>query len=319
VTLNRSSSRYPRRRFLTVGSLGVVGLWAGVSDQVCARTVRGLVAETSRSVLSPVYTPDPDGWSSDTITAAWLGHSTVLINFYGVTILTDPALYRRIGADLRFGTVGPKRLTAAALGPRDLPKIDVVLLSHAHMDHLDPATLRALPGQPQTITAHATLDLLHGTPLTEPTSLRWGETKRLRTAKGDLEVEAFEVKHWGARWRYDTYRGYNGYVISREDKKIIFGGDTAFTGSFRRLKTEGPYELAIMPIGAYDPWIFSHCSPEQAVEMAEQAGARHLLPIHYKTFAFGREGVVEPLCRLEAAIEPERIGWREIGQTFELS
>jgi L-ascorbate metabolism protein UlaG (beta-lactamase superfamily) len=71
-----------------------------------------------------------------------------------------------------------------------------------------------------------------------------------------------------------------------------------------------------MPIGAYQPWICSHCSPEQAVQMANDAGADYLLPVHFKTFAFGREGTVEPMARLSATVERERIGWRDVGETF---
>jgi L-ascorbate metabolism protein UlaG (beta-lactamase superfamily) len=164
---------------------------------------------------------------------------------------------------------------------------------------------------------HAT-PYCRGRNIARPSALRWGDRVRVSTAKGDAEIQAFQVKHWGARWRYDTYRGYNGYVISREGRKILFGGDTAWIDSFRSLRPAGPYEFAIMPIGAYDPWVCSHCTPEQAAHMANDGGASYLLPIHFKTFAFGREGIVEPLQRLEAAFEPERIGWREIGQTFSI-
>jgi L-ascorbate metabolism protein UlaG (beta-lactamase superfamily) len=278
-----------------------------------------LVAETHRPILKPKARPDPQEWNSSAITAAWLGHSTVLLNFYGVTILTDPALCRRVGASTYFGTIGAKRLVAPALRPSQLPNIDLVLLSHAHMDHFDFATLRELPGTPRTVTAHATDDLLEHTPLKSPTSLAWGEKARIRTGNGEVRVQAFEVKHWGARWRYDKHRGYNGYIVEREGKRIIFGGDTARTDSFRALRRRGPFELALMPIGAYDPWVCSHCTPEQAVLMANEAGARHFLPIHFKTFPLGREGTVEPLERLEAAIEPERIGWREVGETFRVT
>jgi L-ascorbate metabolism protein UlaG (beta-lactamase superfamily) len=281
-----------------------------------ARAVRGFLAESCRTVLKPKLKPSPASWDPNRITAAWLGHSTVLVSLYGLTILTDPALYRRIGADTCFGTLGPKRLIAPAIEAGKLPPIDLVLLSHAHMDHMDMATLRALPGRPYAVTAHATDDLLRQTLLRNPTALRWGEQVRISTKHGDVEVQAFEVKHWGARWRHDTYRGYNGYVVSRGGKKFIFGGDTALIDSFRQLRGEGPYEFAIMPIGAYQPWICSHCTPEQAVRMANDAGANYLLPVHFKTFAFGREGTVEPLARLEASLEPERIGWRDVGQTF---
>jgi L-ascorbate metabolism protein UlaG (beta-lactamase superfamily) len=281
-----------------------------------ARALRGLIAETGRSILQPGAVPAPETWNPNAITATWLGHATVLVNFYGLTILTDPVLVRNVGADVGFGTVGPKRLIAAALRPHELPPIDLVLLSHAHMDHLNSATLRLLPGTTRAVTARATADLLQGTRLKEPQELGWGDRTRITTAHGDVDVEAFEVKHWGARWRHDKHRGYNGYIVEREGKKIIFGGDTAWTESFGGLQNKGPFELAIMPIGAYKPWIESHCTPEEAVHMAESAGANYILPSHFKTFALGREGTVEPMQRLEAAIEARRIGWRDVGETF---
>src|SRR6266404_8714682 len=215
-----------------------------------ARLVRGLIDEAGRSVLKPKYSPTPNLWNPNTITAAWLGHSTVLINFYGLTILTDPVLCKRVGASTCLGTVGAKRLVASALQVRELPPIDLVLLSHAHMDHLDPASLRALPERPNVVTARSTGDLLAGTRLRPAKELAWGEVARVSTQHGELQVEAFEVKHWGARWKVDTYRGYNGYVLSREGRKMIFGGDTALTQSFRNLRSRGPFEMAIMPIGA---------------------------------------------------------------------
>jgi L-ascorbate metabolism protein UlaG (beta-lactamase superfamily) len=214
------------------------------------------------------------------------------------------------------GTVGAKRLIAPALTTSQLPPIDLVLLSHAHMDHMDMATLRALPGSPKAVTAHATADLLRGTRLASAKTLSWGDTARVTTRHGDLQVQALEVKHWGARWKWDTHRGYNGYIVAREGKRIIFGGDTAWTPSFRQLRPQGPFELAMMPIGAYKPWVCSHCTPEQAVRMANDAGAKSLLPIHFKTFPLGRDGSVEPLERLQSALESERLGWRDVGETF---
>ncbi|HLP75322.1 MAG TPA: MBL fold metallo-hydrolase [Candidatus Paceibacterota bacterium] len=301
-----------------MGSLGLCGAWAGASDILPARLLRGFIAESRRNLLSPAAIPNPNLWNSNTITAAWLGHASVLLNFHGVTILTDPALFNRIGADTPAGTIGPKRLIKPALTPGQLPEIDLVLLSHAHMDHLDPATLRWLPAATKAVTAHSTKDLLRDMKFKDQTELSWGQKTSVATANGKVEIEAFEVNHWGARWKYDRQRGYNGYIISREGKKIIFGGDTAWCDSFAGLRGKGPFEMAIMPIGAYDPWIFAHCSPEQAVKMADQAGAKYFLPIHFNTFPFGREGVNEPLERMEAAIDSDRIGWREVGRTFSL-
>jgi L-ascorbate metabolism protein UlaG (beta-lactamase superfamily) len=284
-----------------------------------ARTARGIITQTRRKILKPKFKPTPELWDPNMITAAWLGHSTVLINFYGVNIITDPLLVDHAGADVLIGTIGPKRLVGPALKPKQLPKIDLVLLSHAHMDHLNSRTLRSFPDTTRAVTAHATSDLLRDTKLKSPAELAWGDKIKINTSHGEVEVEAFEVKHWGARWRHDSYRGYNGYIVSREGKRIIFGGDTAWSDSFRSLRSKGPFELAIMPIGAYQPWIQSHCTPEQAVQMADDAGANHFLPIHFNTFAFGRERAGEPMERLQAAIEAERIGWHDIGQTFSLS
>ena len=179
------------------------------------------------------------------------------------------------------------------------------------------AGLRALPGAPRVVTARATADLVPGK-LGKCKELKWGEKTRIKTCKGDIQVSAFEVRHWGARWRYDKYRGYNGYVLEREGKRLLFGGDTAWTESFRGLRRKGPYDLAFMPIGAYQPWICSHCTPEEAVRMANDAGSKHFAPIHFKTFPFGRERTAEPMERLESSIESERLAWRDIGQTFRL-
>src|SRR5216117_2982683 len=113
----------------------------------------------SRRPIAPVFArPTPDTWKNDDLTAAWLGHSTVLINFFGVTILTDPVLFPRIGIRLPGFTIGPKRLTAPALEFHQLPQIDLILVSHAHFDHLDLRTLRRFDESTSVITARATRD-----------------------------------------------------------------------------------------------------------------------------------------------------------------
>jgi L-ascorbate metabolism protein UlaG (beta-lactamase superfamily) len=304
---------------LTLGCLGVAGLWVGFSNQFGARFIRGVIAETGRGIQSPAAIPQPNTWNPNSLTASWLGHSTVLLNFFGVNILTDPVLFSRVGADLRVGTVGIKRLVSPALTADQLPPIDVVLLSHAHHDHLNFPSLRQLPASARVVTARATSDLLRRTHFNAVTELGWGDRATLATPQGDLSVSAFEVNHWGARWKHDRHRGYNGYVIEREGRKIIFGGDTAMSSTFRPLRAKGPYDLAIMPIGSYRPWEHSHCTPEQALAMANDAAAEYFLPIHYKTFVLGKEGPTEPIERLQAAIEPQRIALRDIGETFRLN
>lgn len=284
------------------------------------RFFRERLAELVKPSLSVREKPKPLDWDDKKITAAWLGHSTVLINFYGVKILTDPVLCSRVGASVGLGTLGPLRRQACALKPNDLPKIDLALVSHAHLDHLDIRSLSALRGQPKLVSARNTADLFEETGLKKPSELGWGDKKLVETASGEVEIEAFEVKHWGARWRHDTQRGYNGYVIRRGGKQIIFGGDTARCDGFKALHGKGGYEFACMPIGAYNPFIHAHCNPEQALEMANQAGADRILPMHFYTFRFGRELHTEPLERLETALgsHGDRLGWREAGQTLSI-
>jgi L-ascorbate metabolism protein UlaG (beta-lactamase superfamily) len=242
----------------------------------------------------------------------------VLINYYGFNVLTDPALGNRVGISVGAGTLGPKRYIAPALRASELPTINLVLLSHAHMDHLDLPSLRQLPPETAVITAKVTNDLLAGAGLTRVTELGWNESTTVRTANGDLQIEAIEVKHWGQRWPSELARGYNGYVLKREGKAILFAGDTALTPLFKEVKSKGPFEAAIMPIGAYRPWIWNHCNPEQAVEMADWAGARYIVPVHHQTFRLSDEPMSEPIERLRAALdrEPARLALRQVGETF---
>ena len=265
--------------------------------------------------------PTPQTWDDSALTASWLGHSTVLINLAGINILTDPVLFPRVGIRLPGFTVGPKRLTEPALRTRELPRIDLVLLSHAHFDHLDTRTLHRIRGRPHCITAAKTADILRWMRFRSTTELRWGEGTEVQTNAGAVRVTAVPVRHWGARLRHDNHRGYNGYVIERDGWRVIFSGDTAFTDSFAALRTRERYDLAIMSIGAYDPWIGSHANPEQAIAMANMAGADHIMPIHHQTFRLSAEPFREPIERFEDALqrEPERIALRGIGETFRLA
>ena len=300
------------------------------------RYAKVILNDFRRRVLPAPVKPEPASWPDDGVTAAWLGHSTVLINFFGVNILTDPVLGARAG--LGFGplVLGPKRYVRSALSFHELPPIDLILLTHAHMDHFDLSTLRRFDRRPLVVTARHTADLLRRTRLRgHLNELGWGERTRLKFSRsefaptverGELEIEAFEVRHWGARMRHDDHRGYNGYVLRRGGRAILCSGDTAYTPRFRRLRghggtaQDGAFDLAVMPIGAYDPWVNSHCNPEEAVEMANDAGARYLLPVHHQTFKLSREPMGDPIRRFEQALAdtPARVALRRVGETFRL-
>jgi L-ascorbate metabolism protein UlaG (beta-lactamase superfamily) len=298
-----------RRTFLAAAAAGL----GGVSTLAA---IGGTIA-TDRERPPAPRTPTPGSWADNAVTLAWLGHATVLINFYGVRVLTDPTLFPRIGVDAWLMTFGPHRMVSCALLPSQLPEIDLVLVSHAHFDHLDIPSLAALPGRPAALMASRTSDLLPRKRFASVRELRWDESVRIDTARGDLEVSAIEVKHWGARLGRDTYRGYNGYILKREGRALLFGGDTAYTPLFTSYRRHGPYDAAIMPIGTYDPFIRHHCTPEQSVAMADAAGARMFVPVHHKTFHLSHEPFHEPISRTEAALaaEADRLVVRDVGDT----
>jgi L-ascorbate metabolism protein UlaG (beta-lactamase superfamily) len=270
-----------------------------------------------RPIAPAPHKPVPATWRDDRVTAAWLGHATILLNILGVRVISDPALRARVGVRVGPMTFGPKRLVAPALRIRELPPLELVLLTHAHMDHLDMGTLRKLPRNLIVVTARATADLLKGMRFKKIVELDWGESRRLDTPRGAITVEAFRVQHWGARVRHDMHRGFNGYLLTREGRRICLAGDTA-NMNLSALGARGPIDLMAVPIGAYNPWIAAHCTPEQAVQMANQARARFVLPVHHQTFRLGREPMNEPIQRFLRAIEPERVALREIGDTFVL-
>jgi L-ascorbate metabolism protein UlaG (beta-lactamase superfamily) len=239
--------------------------------------------------------PDLNGWKERGLAAAWLGHATVLLRVGGMTILTDPVLCNRVGIGLGLITGGPRRHVAPALSVRQLPEIDLILVSHAHYDHLDRPTLNRLDKNIPVITAGGTFDLVRDLGYRRVAELRWGESVSLY----GLNFTAQKVAHWGARSFIDKHRGYNAYLIESPKHRVLYGGDTAFGEHFKEI---GRVDLAILGIGGYNPYLQSHATPEQAWEMADHCRAEFVLPMHHSTFRLSHEPTKEPLERLlEAA------------------
>ncbi len=279
---------------------------------------RQYAREIRRGIAPPVAVPDWRKWPEKGVHAAWLGHATVLLQIDGYRILTDPVFSDRCGIGLGLFTLGLKRRVAPALRIPDLPHIDLLLLSHAHMDHWDIPSLRRLESKGTlVITANKTSDLMRPERYRQVTEIGWGE----KAQAGPVTVRAFEVNHWGARMRSDTYRGYNGYVLETSSRRVLFAGDTAVTDAFRAIRRSRPIDLAIVPIGAYNPWIRYHCNPEQAWQMGNDAGAEFLAPIHHQTFELSREPYFEPIERFvqAAGAHPDRVGWHRIGEHVSLA
>lgn len=263
--------------------------------------------------------PVPHEWRNGAITGSCLGHSTVLLNLLGVTVLTDPVFSKRVGPGVAPFILGPKRHYQPALRPGDFTAPDVILLSHAHFDHFDLASLRKFSRDTPVVTARSTADLLRGLKFREVHELEWGRAVTLAPHGEKITITALEVAHWGARMMRDHHRGYNGYLLERGGHTACFAGDTAYTHAFAKLNDlRQPLDLMLMPIGAYDPWIHAHCSPEQAMAMASQAGARYFVPLHHETFKLSNEPMTEPAARIRAAFkaQPERLLAVRAGETF---
>ena len=273
------------------------------------------VNANARAQIAPApQRPEPRSWANDRLTVAWLGHSTVLLNFKGSWLLTDPALERRIGIGRGLAKVGPKRLVHPALHPHELPTVDAILLSHAHMDHTDLGTLRFLPRDVPVVVQPGNADLVSR--FRQVHELAWGQSQIV----AGVRVESTAVRHWGARMITDRHRGYGGYLLQKNGRTVLFAGDTAYTDMLTRLGRHAKIDLAILPIGAYDPWISNHASPEQAWLMFKRLEAEYVLPVHHSTFRLSREPVGEPIQRFLAAAGDER--WRvvatEVGASWSL-
>lgn len=264
--------------------------------------------------------PDLTGWAAHDLAAVWIGHATVLLRIGGLNVLTDPVFSPRIGLGLGVVTAGPRRRFAPALRIDELPPIDLILVSHAHFDHLDRPSLDRLPKRAAVITSEHNADLIGDLGFRGVSELRWGESmgvSRMEGTGGGLTVTACEVRHWGARTLADGHRGYCGFMLEAAGRRVLFAGDTAYQEHFRYL---GPLDAIIIGIGAYDPWIWNHADPEQAWAMSRDAGAERVIPVHHQTFRQSREPWDEPLARLLAAAGDEagRIVIRRIGGQWAL-
>lgn len=308
-----------RRDFLKYFSIGTSSiLFTGIFENLFARV------ESLEPREAPIK-PDLSSWSNDKINFCWIGHSTYLINFYGKIILTDPVFSNRIGLYALITNLGPKRIIAPAIKPEKIPQPDLILLSHAHFDHMDYPTLKyfseKFSNKISVVTSFKTKDIIENLPFKKIIELDWDETVEV----SDLKIKAIKVKHFGWRypWQEDRSKGfkngrsYNAYIIEKKGKKIFFGGDTAYVNWFKKYKSEN-IDVAIMPIGAYNPWKMSHCDPEEALKMADDLNAKYFLPMHTRTFPHGREPFDEPIqwLRKSAPNYKTKVMIFEVGETF---
>lgn len=267
------------------------------------------------STLISSARPDPASWPRDAITIANLGHATALINLMGVQIITDPSLFDRVGFAVEpIFTIGPKRFSRPPLAPEDLQNTDLILITHAHMDHLDLPSLKRLPKTATVVACSKCSAMIRALGFADVRELKWGDSTEVK----GVTIRAMGARHWGRRWPpFGTDYGFNSYVIESRGHSILIACDSARTELFAELAANPP-EVALFSIGAYDPWIWNHANPEEVWAMFQQTGARWLVPIHWGTFKLSNEPMDEPLTRLIAAAGPDsgRIAIRQIGATW---
>lgn len=256
------------------------------------------------------------------VSVTFINHATFLVQVDGLNILTDPIYSDRASP---FQWAGPRRVHAPGIALEELPPIDLVLISHNHYDHLDEATLVALSEQqekPPLIVAGLGNGLLFDQlGLSNHQDLDWQESTQL----GDVEVVFTECRHRSGRGAGDQMKTlWGSFVLNTSAGAIYFAGDTGYGPHLKEAGNQyGPFRLALLPIGAYQPrWFMAdvHLDPEEAVRAHIDLRSEHSIGMHFGTFQLTYEGREQPLVELAAArekhgVSPQRFQVLDIGGT----
>lgn len=280
---------------------------------------------SSRREPSPLFVSDveqskpPSRVEGVRLQVTLINHSTLLLQRSDIHILTDPIWSERASP---LAAIGPRRRRKPGVRWEDLPRIDVVLLSHNHYDHLDLATLRRLGdrGQSQFIVPTGVASLLRSRNIGPVHELDWGESLSLAQTR----IHSVPALHFSGRGVFDRNRTlWCGYVIEATDRIVYFAGDTSFGDHFGLIRDRfGPLSLALLPIGAYEPrWFMSpmHMAPEEAVRAHHILAAKTSIAIHHGTFQLSDEGIDTPKKRLKASAPGDSFVVLNNGQSVTLA
>ncbi len=274
----------------------------------------------------PPYVPDivppdlelvrhPD---SSRIQITWIGHSSFLIQAGGLNILTDPVYSDRV-SPVPF--IGPRRQAPPGIPFESLPRIDAVVISHDHFDHLDKPVIKRLGGAPRYFVPPGIGDWLHGLNIERVSELDWWQSSFI----GDVRFHCVPAQHFSGRGPFAFDRTlWAGWVIETPADRVYFAGDTGYSPHFREIgERRGPILVALLPIGAYRPrWFMKtmHMDPAEAVQAHRDLGARHSVAMHWGTLRQSDEPLAEPPIYLrkaarEAGLAGEEFRVLKFGQT----
>ncbi|HZM05989.1 MAG TPA: MBL fold metallo-hydrolase [Candidatus Saccharimonadales bacterium] len=218
------------------------------------------------------------------VALTWIGHASFLAQFNDLNVLIDPNF-----ANWLFLV---KRIRRSGLKIQDLPRVDVILLTHAHFDHFHRPTLRRLHSPKLAIMPWGMGDLAADLGFERIIELQWWES----FSHGDWKITLTPSKHWGARVLRDDHRGYGGFLIEHQGRRLYHAGDSAYFSGFKEIGRTNPPEIAMLPIGAYYPDSFRkvHMGPDEALKAFHDLQAKWLVPMHYGTFKLSFEALDEP-------------------------
>ena len=246
------------------------------------------------------------------IALTWIGHASFLAQFTDLNVLVDPNF-----ANWLFLL---KRVKRAGLKIESLPPIDLLLLSHAHFDHFHKPTLRRLPSPKIAIMPWGVGSLAKNLGFGRVIELQWWES----FTHEDWKVTLTPSKHWGARTLHDAHRGYGGFILEHQGRRIYHAGDSAYFHGFKEIGRKCPPDIALLPIGAYYPDSFRHVhmGPDQAIKAFRDLKAKWLVPMHYGAFRLSFEDMDEPprwlaeLCDAQEMTHHLRILREGVPETF---
>ncbi|NBD23632.1 MBL fold metallo-hydrolase [Paenibacillus glycinis] len=234
-------------------------------------------------------------------TLTWIGHSTFLVQLAGLNIVTDPIWAEKLAHHTR--------LVPPGLAIADVPPIDVILISHSHYDHLNIASLKRLTGSKMLIVPIGLADKLRRKGFSSVIELDWWQSAVIR----GVTFTFVPAQHWSRRTLTDTNSSrWGGFVLERSNEPTIyFAGDSGYFDGFKQIGQRfADIDVALMPIGAYDPeWFMGpqHVTPEEALQAFRDTGARHFVPMHYGSYKLADDTPREALDRLEAEIRRLRL------------